>query len=477
VEILLLVLGFIVLPPLLGAWAAWRAKTPREVACHPADLTLVDEIDQPALEAATLDFQLEGFQPAGDFFYSGLTNVQLFRRAFRSPHEPGILAFLSWITTADRRKIAVDLTSKFADQGEVLTTDKPDATPWPPPPTTHLQKCPLASFAELLYLHCEAVDQRTRRETLLPAPDDVLAFLHHEEHEETNRLLRLGRHKLDRSGRYCRPTVRTALTSAWRLWLKMLVRYDHYAVKRPPRRLVEAASRQRREALAAPDELPQAIALDDPAQVDHCPEPALPPGSGDELGDLRSPVSPGESSPDTPIPAPPSTSQRVADPLGFTRRDALQKQCHQGARWFYWIAGLSLLNSVAFLAGSQRVFVIGLGITQIMDACGATLGPLGKAVALLFDVTIAGGLAALGYFAARGRGWAFVVGLTAYAFDTLVLLAASLVSGAAFWMPLVFHGLGLWWIARGYHALRQARDPARPNSPTPFLQENQHGQP
>ena len=40
---------------------------------------------------------------------------------------------------------------------------------------------------------------------------------------------------------------------------------------------------------------------------------------------------------------------------------------HSGANWFYWIAGLSLVNTILLYTGSEWVFVVGLGVTQLID--------------------------------------------------------------------------------------------------------------
>jgi len=38
-----------------------------------------------------------------------------------------------------------------------------------------------------------------------------------------------------------------------------------------------------------------------------------------------------------------------------------------GANWFYWVAGLSLINTIMIFAGAKWGFAIGLAITQIID--------------------------------------------------------------------------------------------------------------
>ena len=51
----------------------------------------------------------------------------------------------------------------------------------------------------------------------------------------------------------------------------------------------------------------------------------------------------------------------------------IAKSFENGSKWFYWIAGLSIINSVAHLAKGDFSFVIGLGITQIVDAIAFAL--------------------------------------------------------------------------------------------------------
>ena len=48
--------------------------------------------------------------------------------------------------------------------------------------------------------------------------------------------------------------------------------------------------------------------------------------------------------------------------------DDLLRRAKSGANWFYWIAGLSLINSIVFLFGGNLSFIAGLGITQMLNA-------------------------------------------------------------------------------------------------------------
>src|SRR5947209_1342499 len=66
-----------------------------------------------------------------------------------------------------------------------------------------------------------------------------------------------------------------------------------------------------------------------------------------------------------------------------------------GARWFYWIVGLSLVNSLLALGGAQIRFVFGLGITQIFDAIHE---PAAKTLAFIAAASVLAFFALCGYF-------------------------------------------------------------------------------
>src|SRR5438105_1901125 len=66
---------------------------------------------------------------------------------------------------------------------------------------------------------------------------------------------------------------------------------------------------------------------------------------------------------------PPTQAQQIAMIAA-----PLLRQLRSGANWFYWIAGLSLLNAVVSLAGATFSLALGLGITLLLDAIGADAG-------------------------------------------------------------------------------------------------------
>jgi len=122
-----------------------------------------------------------------------------------------------------------------------------------------------------------------------------------------------------------------------------------------------------------------------------------------------------------------------------------------GARWFYWVAGLSLVNTAAAFAGGHIHFMVGLGITQVVDAVARKAGAAATLPALVIDVMIAGVFLAIGLWSSRCNQFAFGIGMLLYAADGALLLVAH--DG----MSVAFHGLALFFMYRGFAAARQLR--------------------
>ena len=122
-----------------------------------------------------------------------------------------------------------------------------------------------------------------------------------------------------------------------------------------------------------------------------------------------------------------------------------------GANWFFWIAGLSVINSVIAATGSNLNFVVGLGATQAVDAFGSVVigGSAGTVIALVFDALLAAGFAGLGLAARKGASWGFIVGMSLYGLDALLLAWAS------DWLSVAFHAFALFFLFTGFRASRQ----------------------
>jgi hypothetical protein len=126
-------------------------------------------------------------------------------------------------------------------------------------------------------------------------------------------------------------------------------------------------------------------------------------------------------------------------------------QMKSGASWFYWIAALSLVNSISAFSGSTWRFIIGLGITQIIDEFGSNLGGAGKGVTLVLDLLAAGVLVLFGIFANKGHSWAFIVGMILFALDGIIFLLVQ------DWLGVGFHAFVLFCLVRGFLACRELK--------------------
>jgi hypothetical protein len=131
----------------------------------------------------------------------------------------------------------------------------------------------------------------------------------------------------------------------------------------------------------------------------------------------------------------------------------IENQFKAGANWFFWIAGLSLVNSVVLLAGSNWGFIIGLGITQFIDAIGLAIaeevGIAGKIIAFILDIVAAGIFVLFGVFARKKHSWAFIVGMVLYALDGLLFLLVKDI------LSIGFHIFALACIFSGLKALNK----------------------
>lgn len=139
--------------------------------------------------------------------------------------------------------------------------------------------------------------------------------------------------------------------------------------------------------------------------------------------------------------------------------DPLTARAQSGVTWFYWIAGLSLVNSIVAATGSTWGFMAGLGMTQMVDGFALSIGEGARFFALATDVLIAGMFIGLGVWATRSMG-AYMLGMIVYALD------AGLFALASDWIGLAFHGLVLFFLWGGFNARRELRRMAPVTAPS-----------
>lgn len=125
----------------------------------------------------------------------------------------------------------------------------------------------------------------------------------------------------------------------------------------------------------------------------------------------------------------------------------LQARTKGGANWFYWIAGLSAINSAIVLSGSNWHFLAGLGITDIIAYAAQKAGSTGTLIGIVLNALALGVFVMFGVFANKNQTWAFVVGMLFYGLDALIFL----VFGPEF-LSLAFHAFALFQIFKGMQA-------------------------
>jgi hypothetical protein len=123
----------------------------------------------------------------------------------------------------------------------------------------------------------------------------------------------------------------------------------------------------------------------------------------------------------------------------------------RSATWFWWVAGLSLINSFAVATDMKVRMIIGLGITQLVDE----LFPARETIHLALVFALVALFLALGFFARRLSPVAYLAGMIVYAADAVIFLWAG------DWISVGFHVFVLIMLWGGYSALRAVRQGSR----------------
>lgn len=132
-----------------------------------------------------------------------------------------------------------------------------------------------------------------------------------------------------------------------------------------------------------------------------------------------------------------------------------QKQHREGANWFYWIAGLSVLSAVLMGIGSSIVSAISLGSIEFLIALASQVPEL-STVAILAGVLIIGIFAGLGFLSNKEHLWAYITGIILFLLDTALLVWVMDFIGIA------IHALALYYLIVGCIALKKLKSIAPP---------------
>ncbi len=136
----------------------------------------------------------------------------------------------------------------------------------------------------------------------------------------------------------------------------------------------------------------------------------------------------------------------------------LERRFNEGANWFFWIAGLSLINSIILFVGGKWNFLIGLGIPQVIygislgiaKEVGPDTGIVILIIVFAVDVIIAGVFVLFGILAKHYK-WGFIVGMIVYALDGLIFLIVP------DFLSIGFHLFVLYGLYNGLKAFGQIK--------------------
>lgn len=161
-----------------------------------------------------------------------------------------------------------------------------------------------------------------------------------------------------------------------------------------------------------------------------------------------------EISPSAPPPA------AVASPTAV-EQSKWYEHIRSGSSWLWLIALLSIINSAISFFGGDLVFVVGLGISQFVDAVGVLVAEEAANAALIirivtFVISLAPALilAGFGFLARKGKTWAFAVPAVAYGLDLLLVLVFQ------DWLGAIFHLVALFYLVRGARAASNLKNAA-----------------
>jgi hypothetical protein len=142
-------------------------------------------------------------------------------------------------------------------------------------------------------------------------------------------------------------------------------------------------------------------------------------------------------------------------PINQQEQDAQRLAAEQkligAAKWFYWIAALSVVNAGLILSGANWHFLLGMGIIDAVAAVGNQGGRGGMVAAIFVTAFITGICALFGSLALKKYAWVFWLGMALYAVDGLLVFLAGDV------LAVVFHAFVLFCLFQGPVALKQLK--------------------
>ena len=125
-----------------------------------------------------------------------------------------------------------------------------------------------------------------------------------------------------------------------------------------------------------------------------------------------------------------------------------------GADWFFWLAILSVINSLIVYFYNIPNTPMALGITQWIDGTQSGIKASLTEGWLVIDLLIAAAFAGFGLLARRGSDIAFVVGIFVYLIDAFLMI------GVKDFFGFGVHLVALFFLFKGLLASRHIRENA-----------------
>ncbi len=124
------------------------------------------------------------------------------------------------------------------------------------------------------------------------------------------------------------------------------------------------------------------------------------------------------------------------------------------ADWFFWLALLSVINSLLVYFYNIPNTPVALGVTQWLDGTNGGIGSAMTPGWLVINILIAGGLAMFGLLARKGSDIAFVIGIFIYVIDAFLMIGVKDLFGFG------VHLVGIFFLFKGLLASRHLRENA-----------------
>ncbi|AGK96980.1 hypothetical protein [Clostridium pasteurianum] len=127
-----------------------------------------------------------------------------------------------------------------------------------------------------------------------------------------------------------------------------------------------------------------------------------------------------------------------------------------GASWFYWIAGLSIINTIVVFFDGNLNFVVGLGLIQLVDNYAYIFsnyfGMTAIICGIVINLIIAGIFIYFGIMANKCKKWSFIIGMILYGLDAIIFIIFQDFFG------IIFHLFALIFIFNGFKTLNKANE-------------------